>query len=418
MLANCGHDEHGACYSGGKAGDQTGTEFEIRTYYVYPNGGWTHVFRHPNTAVREEIAKLAERAAKNDKVGYDQSERWTFWDQLKVSNYDPAKITVNCETDCSASELSICKAVGYRLNITALKNINQNGYTGNQRAILKTAGFQVLTDKKYLTSDKYLLRGDILLAEGHHTCTNLTNGSLSGASSSTASSTTTTILKFGSTGSEVKELQTNLNKLGYNCGTVDGNFGSKTDAAVRAFQHDKGLDVDGQVGKDTKAKIAECLKALANASSNVQNFKSYYVGTGVKGMLVGTDLNLRTKPVNGNEKGVLKKGTYVFPTERTAGGTFPSYWFKVNGLWCSGKYLQGWVLDKTANKWWYNDNGSYPKSKWLKIGGVWYYFKSDGYMAANTYVKASGKNLWYYVDKNGAWQTSKDVTVKPSNVVV
>lgn len=29
MLANCGHDEHGACYSGGKAGDQTGSEWEI-----------------------------------------------------------------------------------------------------------------------------------------------------------------------------------------------------------------------------------------------------------------------------------------------------------------------------------------------------------------------------------------------------
>lgn len=38
------------------------------------------------------------------------------------------------------------------------------------------AGFEVLTDKKYLTSDAYLLEGDILLNDGAHVATNLTNG--------------------------------------------------------------------------------------------------------------------------------------------------------------------------------------------------------------------------------------------------
>ena len=49
-------------------------------------------------------------------------------------------------------------------------------YTGNLRKALKKAGFEVLTDKKYLTSDAYLLEGDILLNDGAHVATNLTNG--------------------------------------------------------------------------------------------------------------------------------------------------------------------------------------------------------------------------------------------------
>ena len=235
--------------------------------------------------------------------------------------------------------------------------------------------------------------------------------------STTTSVTTKSYLSKGDKGSDVKELQTNLNKLGYNCGTVDGNFGAKTDSAVKAFQKDKKLTVDGKVGSATKAKIEECLKALTNTATSSQGFKSLYVDTGKKGMLVTTALNYRTKPVDGTAKGTLKKGQYVFPTERTEGGAFPSYWFKVNGYWCSGKYLDGWVLDKTANKWWYNEKGAYIKSEWKQIDGTWYYFKSDGYMASNAYVKSTDKNVWYYVNKDGAWITSKDVTVKPSNVV-
>lgn len=58
-------------------------------------------------------------------------------------------------------------------------------------------------------------------------------------------------LKKGSKGTEVQQLQTMLNALGYNCGIADGAFGAKTDTAVRAFQAKEGLLVDGIVGKQT-----------------------------------------------------------------------------------------------------------------------------------------------------------------------
>lgn len=53
------------------------------------------------------------------------------------------------------------------------------------------------------------------------------------------------------TGDDVRAVQRRLNVEGYNCGTVDGSFGKKTDAAVREFQSARGLKADGIVGKKT-----------------------------------------------------------------------------------------------------------------------------------------------------------------------
>ena len=68
------------------------------------------------------------------------------------------------------------------------------------------------------------------------------------------------LLKNGSRGGAVKQLQANLNKLGFNCGTADGIFGAKTEAAVKAFQKAYGLAVDGIAGPATLGKIEELLK--------------------------------------------------------------------------------------------------------------------------------------------------------------
>jgi peptidoglycan hydrolase-like protein with peptidoglycan-binding domain len=58
------------------------------------------------------------------------------------------------------------------------------------------------------------------------------------------------VLRSGSTGSSVQILQTGLNGKGYPL-VADGVFGSQTDAAVRRFQADRGLRVDGVVGPQT-----------------------------------------------------------------------------------------------------------------------------------------------------------------------
>lgn len=75
-------------------------------------------------------------------------------------------------------------------------------------------------------------------------------------------------LKKGSTGSDVRELQTKLNSLGYNCGKVDGIFGTNTLAAVKRFQQANKLAVDGIVGKNTFKKLAELLKGKSSSGSS------------------------------------------------------------------------------------------------------------------------------------------------------
>ena len=59
----------------------------------------------------------------------------------------------------------------------------------------------------------------------------------------------------GSRGDAVRRLQELLNKKGFDCGAVDGIFGSKTYAAVMAFQKANGLSADGIVGPLTWGKL-------------------------------------------------------------------------------------------------------------------------------------------------------------------
>lgn len=57
--------------------------------------------------------------------------------------------------------------------------------------------------------------------------------------------------KYGSTGNEVKQIQTKLKRWGYYNGSIDGIYGSKTVAAVKYFQKSNGLTVDGIAGTKT-----------------------------------------------------------------------------------------------------------------------------------------------------------------------
>jgi len=98
------------------------------------------------------------------------------------------------------------------------------------------------------------------------------------------------LLGRGSKGPEVMELQKGLAKLGYVVGTADGKYGSKTETAIRRFQKERGLRVDGLAGTQT---IKE-LKLLTGQSTNTA------------GKAVGNksiDTNLLARCVNAEARG-------------------------------------------------------------------------------------------------------------------
>ncbi len=100
-----------------------------------------------------------------------------------------------------------------------------------------------------------------------------------GSSSSSSSVVSGTALKLNSKGDKVAKLQQDLETLGYYYADITGNFGSKTEAAVKAFQKAKGLTDDGIAGTKTLNAVEAALKSSGNSSSS---------SSGASGMKLGS----------------------------------------------------------------------------------------------------------------------------------
>lgn len=259
LIGHASCDERGKS-KGGLAGDQTGKEVFTRNWY---DKEWNVVLRPKTNALAENSARICEILTENENIGYDQNQRNTLWNTyLKTKKISPI---TKVECDCS-SFITYCAILG-GANITYGSNAPT---TSTMRAKFKGSGcYEVLTDKKYLESDAYLKRGDILLKEGSHTVMVLTDGAKANTSSySTAIITIPqATIKKGASGENVKALQTALNTL-FACGlAVDGSFGTKTFNAVKNTQQtlkNAGLytsTVDGIFGPNNR-------KALVNYAVN------------------------------------------------------------------------------------------------------------------------------------------------------
>ena len=254
MVVKIGHaaiDERGKA-SGGSAGDQTGREVCVRTWYSKP---WGLVLRPKSAAVAERMARACEAACANSNIGYDQGQRNSLNAQARAVGYDLSKVG-KCECDCSSLMAVCAQAAG-----VAIPYANGNAPTTRtmRTAFAETGQFDVLTDSKYLNTDAWLKRGDILVSPGKHTVMVLENG---GSVSATTSREVYCIvelrvLKNGATGDDVRALQRLLIADGYSCGAcgADGEFGSSTGAAVRNYQKSNGLTVDGIVGAKTWGRL-------------------------------------------------------------------------------------------------------------------------------------------------------------------
>ncbi|MEN6313264.1 MAG: peptidoglycan-binding domain-containing protein [Clostridiaceae bacterium] len=88
--------------------------------------------------------------------------------------------------------------------------------------------------------------------------------------------------KYGSKGDDVKKLQQALTDAGYDTKGTDGIFGANTQAAVKAYQKDKGLTVDGIVGQQTLGSLYKPSTKMSTAglpadySSSVGTNRDWY----------------------------------------------------------------------------------------------------------------------------------------------
>ncbi len=179
-------------------------------------------------------------------------------------------------------------------------------------------------------------------------------------------------------GRDVFDVQQRLAALGYKLGVTDGVYGPATEAAVRTFQRDQGIEVDGAVGPQTRASLANAtmqvtpkpsdlgLKALAEATkyigikedppgSNRTMFGEWFGANGVAWcnifvsycFKVGADYVIADGFAGGRGAGVFRgKGCSYVPTTEA--------WLRATGMWL------GPIVPETGDIAIYNWDGGEP----------------------------------------------------------
>ena len=143
--------------TGGKAGDQTGREVRINTFF--DGQTWQTLYRCKDANKAKAIGKYMADACKNDNIGYDTgSTRYTCWDEaMKIHSL--SGITKKVNTDCSQL-MCIC------VNLAGIP-LDKYLWTAIEDQLLMSTGqFIKITDQNILRGNG-LCTGDILLRSGH-----------------------------------------------------------------------------------------------------------------------------------------------------------------------------------------------------------------------------------------------------------
>jgi len=124
------------------------------------------------------------------------------------------------------------------------------------------------------------------------------------------------VLRQGSKGGEVKEVQRRLKQWGYYKGEIDGVYGAKTVEAVKAFQRKNGLTPDGIAGKSTYEALG--MNASAKVLSSGKDYSSTYTNS---------DLYLLAKCIYAEARGESYTGQVAVGAvilNRVASSAFPN----------------------------------------------------------------------------------------------
>lgn len=137
-------------------------------------------------------------------------------------------------------------------------------------------------------------------------------------------------LRNGDDGADVKQLQSNLIELGYDCGRwgADGEFGDCTEQALKQFQTDHSVKADGIYGSATIEEMEKALDAIHAIPEQPRHVQ-----------IVGGNCYVRTAPnTDGKILGVVTAGMKLNYDGETSDNGWKLIQYKgVNG-WVSGKY--------------------------------------------------------------------------------
>lgn len=318
---------------------------------------------------KESAISWMENTANDNSHGYDQDNRW------------------GPDYDCSSATIEAWEQSGVPVKTKGAT------YTGNMRPVFLKNGFEDITAKVNLATGEGLERSDVLLNEIYHVAMYCGNGKEVEASinekgtahggrpgdqtgkeflirsyrnypwthvlrytgGETAQNAERNYLMKGDTGAAVKTMQLMLIDLRYSCGTsgADGDFGDKTDKALKKFQKANGLEDDGKYGPLSKAKLVALHNAKTSGTgSSASKAPTYTVGkiytTAVDNLRVrkgaGTDYSAKkwqdlTKNAREHAytSGELKKGTEVSCLE-IKNDSAGNIWMRIPSGWIAAYY--------------------------------------------------------------------------------
>ena len=202
-------------------------------------------------------------------------------------------------------------------------------------------------------------------------------------------------LRRGSSGTQVKYLQRALIGLGYLDGMADGQYGSKTAAAVREYQRDFGLGVDGNAGKNTMTSIKNTVVALQSDLS-----RKGYDPNGIDGVFGGgtkTAVKAYQRAigvaVTGIATGKTMKKLYGYALNEGEASESEEVRYKT---WIDPLYQ-----DKDYSKFWYANRTKWKTVKTSGCAGVAVAMAVNGILQTREYT---GQEVMQWYADNGYYK--------------